>query len=67
MQMLLENCPTVSTGKQWDLTLEMLRLVEFVIDTKTLWLKLQPKIDSKNWNLYFVTVIGLEINKQGLV
>jgi hypothetical protein len=45
----------------------MLRLVEFVIDTKTLWLKLQPKIDSKNWNLYFVTVIGLEINKQGLV
>ena len=31
--------------------LEMLRVVKFVIDTKTFCLKIRPKIDSKNWNL----------------
>jgi hypothetical protein len=48
--------------------LEMLRVVKFVIDTKTFCLKIRPKIDSKGWSLkYFVTVIGMEIQKQGLV
>jgi hypothetical protein len=31
--------------------LEMLRVVKFVIDTKTFFLKIRPKFDGKNWNL----------------
>ena len=30
--------------------LEMLRVVKFVIDTKTFCLKIHPKIENKNWN-----------------
>jgi hypothetical protein len=44
----------------------MLRVIKFVIDTKTYGLKIEPKIEGEmTWNITFsVTVIGQEIQKQ---
>ena len=39
-------------GATWGAYLEMLRVIKFVIDTKTFGLKIMPKIeDSEDWNL----------------
>jgi hypothetical protein len=48
---------------------ETLRAIKFVIDTKDLGLKIEPKIENEmNWNLEFsVTFIGQETQKQELV
>jgi hypothetical protein len=43
----------------WGTYNETLRVIKFVIDTKTYGLKDQPKHDNLGWNLkIFVTVIG---------
>jgi hypothetical protein len=45
---LLSKCMDRATMGSY---LEMLRVVKFVIDTKTFCLNIRPKFDGKNWNL----------------
>jgi hypothetical protein len=50
----------------WGAYNELLRVIKFVIDTKTFGLKVQPKLDNNlGWDLkIFVTAIGQVIPRQ---
>jgi hypothetical protein len=50
--MLLGSYQSVWTRQQWGTYLEMLRVVKFVIDTKTFCLKIRPEKKIKNWSLH---------------
>jgi hypothetical protein len=54
---------------KWGSYQELLRVIKFVDNTKSFRLKVQPIFDDDiEWNLkIFVTVIGQETQKQGLV